>query len=82
MYLTLIPSYPWVFCIDSYAGTRTHGSIPTLRPAFAVQVRVIPQVRVRVVYLRAAGLPMLLPNCSSIITTVGDGCPGLISGIR
>ena len=37
-------------------------SMPALRPTFAVWVRVIPRVQVRVAHLRAAGLPVLLPR--------------------
>ena len=55
-------------------GTRTHGSVPTLRPAFAVWVRVIPWVRVQVAHLRAMGLPVLLPNCVQELVQAWKTC--------
>ena len=44
--------YPWVFCVDPHAGTHTRGSVPVLRPVFALRVRGIPWVWVRVAHLR------------------------------
>ena len=60
--------HPRVFCVDPHAGTRTRGSVPALRPAFALRVRGIPRVRVRVAHLRPAGLPVLLPTDHSAVS--------------
>ena len=60
--------HPQVFYLLILLVPVPDGSIPALRPAFAVRVRVIPRVWVWVAYLRAAGLPVLLPSSKASVT--------------